>query len=75
MDENKAQLFNFNVQLNTEGQIEINFEGPPAPADVEDAFNEWDEDFEHTKKIVSLVTYLQNYSELVNKDINSILSI
>tara|TARA_B100001123_G_C15240609_1_gene998950 strand:- start:1162 stop:1392 length:231 start_codon:yes stop_codon:yes gene_type:complete len=75
VDDRKAILFNLNVLLNTEGKIEINFEGPPSPEQIEEAFDSWDEGFEHTKKIVSLVEYLRDYSELVYKDINKIISV
>ena len=48
VDDRKAILFNLNVLLNTEGKIEINFEGPPSPEQIEEAFDSWDEGFEHT---------------------------
>ena len=58
-----ALLYKMSVSLTQDGNISIDFEGPPSPEDIEEAFDAWNPDFENTKKIVSLVKYLRDYSD------------
>tara|TARA_Y100001973_G_C4981500_1_gene224424 strand:- start:197 stop:424 length:228 start_codon:yes stop_codon:yes gene_type:complete len=68
-----AKLFNLQVSLTTDGNILVNYEGPPNPDDLERAFDEWNDEYENTHKIVSLTRYLKDYSENQIKDIYKIL--
>ena len=44
------------VLLTQDGNIAIDFEGPPSAKDIEEAFDSWNSDFENTKKIVNNTT-------------------
>ena len=68
-----AKLFDLQVSLTTDGNILVNYEGPPNPDDLEKAFDEWNNEYENTHKIVSLTRYLKDYSEKQIKDIYKIL--
>ena len=61
------------VSLTKDGNIAIDFEGPPAAEDIEQAFDDWNPDFENTKKIVSLVEYLRDYSDRQYEDLKSFI--
>ena len=68
-----ALLYRMSVSLTKDGEIAVDFEGPPEPNDIEKAFDDWDKDFEHTKKIVSLVEYLRDYSNKQYEDLKSFI--
>lgn len=61
------------VLLTQDGNIAIDFEGPPSAKDIEEAFDNWNSDFENTKKIVSLVEYLRDYSDKQYEDLRSFI--
>ena len=69
-DEQIIRLFKFEVGLNQESKIVIDYERPPDSEEIEKAF----EDYEHTKKIVSLVKYLRDYGNKQCDDIQSFIS-
>ena len=69
-----ALLFKFEVGLNRESKIVINYEVPPDPKALEEVFDNWDESYEHTKKIVSLVKYLRDYGNRQCEDIQNFIS-
>ena len=71
--EDLANLFEFKVSLNRDGNVIIDYCGPPDPVEVEEAFDKWNEEYENTKKIVSLINYLKNYTKIQIQDIGSIL--
>ena len=68
-----ALLYKMSVSLTKDGNIAIDFEGPPAAEDIEQAFDDWIPDFENTKKIVSLVEYLRDYSDKQYEDLRSFI--
>ena len=68
-----AKLFDLQVSLTTDGNILVNYEGPPNPDDLERAFDEWNDEYENTHNIVSLTSYLKDNSEKQIKDIYKIL--
>ena len=68
-----ASLLELKVSLNTDGNVVVDYTSPPDEIALEEAFDEWDEEYENTKKIVSLVKYLKNIVELQIKDISKIL--
>ena len=68
-----ALLYKMSVSLTQDGNISIDFEGPPSPEDIEAAFDAWNPDFENTKKIVSLVKYLRDYSDRQHRDLQSFI--
>ena len=45
-----ALLYQFKVSLNTNGELVVDWEGPPPSQEVINAFDEWNEDYEQTKK-------------------------
>tara|TARA_R100000315_G_C5164340_1_gene94692 strand:+ start:326 stop:484 length:159 start_codon:yes stop_codon:yes gene_type:complete len=47
---NIALLYQFKVSLNTNGELVVDWQGPPSSHDVINAFDEWNEDYEQTKK-------------------------
>ncbi len=69
-----ALLYTFKVSLNTNGELVVDWEGPPSSQEVIDAFDEWNEDYEHTKKIASLCDHLRDYSNFQYNEIRKILS-
>ena len=73
-NEHLARLFKFEVSLNRDSKIVIDYEIPPHPDLVEKLFNKWDKEYEHTKKIVSLVKYLRDYGDKQCKDIQGFIS-
>ena len=68
-----ALLYKMSVSLTQDGNVAIDFEGPPSVKDIEDAFDSWNSDFENTKKIVSLVKYLRDYSDKQYEDLRSFI--
>jgi|TARA_R110000787_G_scaffold186235_2_gene297781 hypothetical protein len=68
-----AVLYRMSISLTSDGKIAMDFEGPPSPEEIEKAFDKWDSEFEHTKKIVSLVKYLRNYSDQQYRDLKGII--
>jgi|TARA_R110000823_G_scaffold312160_1_gene438675 hypothetical protein len=68
-----ALLYKMSVSLTPDGNVSIDFEGPPAAEDIEAAFDSWNPEFESTKKIVSLVEYLQDYSNRQYEDLKSFI--
>ena len=50
-----ALLYKMSVSLTQDGNISIDFEGPPSPEDIEEAFDAWNPDFENPKKIPLLI--------------------
>jgi len=68
-----ALLYKMSVSLTKDGNVAIDFEGPPSAEDIEAAFDEWNVDFENTKKIVSLVKYLRDYSDRQYEDLKSFI--
>ena len=68
-----ALLYKMAVSLTQDGNVAIDFEGPPSVKDIEDAFDSWNSDFENTKKIVSLVKYLRDYSDRQYEDLKSFI--
>lgn len=72
--EHLANLFEFKVSLNREGNVVLDYHGPPDPVAVEEAFDQWNGEYENTKKIVSLIKYLQNYTEIQIKDISRLMN-
>lgn len=68
-----ALLYKMSVSLTQDGNVAIDFEGPPSAEDIEAAFDEWNVDFENTKKIVSLVKYLRDYSDRQYEDLKSFI--
>ena len=73
-DEQIIRLFKFEVGLNQESKIVIDYERPPDSDEIEKAFDDWNEDYEHTKKIVSLVKYLRDYGNKQCDDIQRFIS-
>ena len=71
--ETLANLFEFKVSLNRDGNVVLDYCGPPDPVEIEAAFDKWNEEYENTKKIVSLINYLQNYTKIQIQDIGRIL--
>ena len=61
------------MSINTDGNVVLDYTGPPDPDSLEKAFDEWNDEYENTKKFVSLVKYLQNMLEMHTKDISKIL--
>ena len=68
-----ALLYKMSVSLTQDGNVAVDFEGPPSPESIEAAFDEWNADFENTKKIVSLVEYLRDYSDKQYEDLRSFI--
>ena len=68
-----ANLLEFKVSINTDGNVVLDYTSPPDPDILEKAFDEWNGEYENTKKFVSLVKYLQNMLEMHTKDISKIL--
>ena len=68
-----ALLYKMSVLLTQDVNIAIDFEGPPSAEDIEEAFDSWNSDFENTKKIVSLVEYLRDYSDKQYEDLRSFI--
>ena len=68
-----ALLYKMSVFLTQDGNVAVDFEGPPSPESIEAAFDEWNADFENTKKIVSLVEYLRDYSDRQYEDLKSFI--
>jgi len=69
-----ALLYNFKVSLNTNGELVVDWEGPPSSQDVENAFDSWNDDYEQTKKIASLCDHLRDYSNFQYDEIRKLLS-
>lgn len=69
-----ALLYTFKVSLNTNGELVVDWEGPPSSQEVIDAFDEWNEDYEQTKKIASLCDHLRDYSNFQYNEIRKLLS-
>ena len=61
MARKSTKLFEFSVSLTVDGTIQLDYLGPPDPVEVEEVFDAWNPEYEGTKKIVSLITYLRNY--------------
>lgn len=72
--ERLALLYRLRVSLNTSGEIVVDFENPPSSKDIESAFDAWNPEYEHTKKIVSLCEHLRDYSDFQYKEISKLLS-
>lgn len=70
----EATLFSVAVLLTQNGEIAVDVQGPPNPKQLEEAFNNWNEDYEHTKKIASLAKYLQGYSNRFVDDLTAFIS-
>lgn len=68
-----ALLYRMSVSITSSGDIALDFEGPPSAKDIENIFDKWNPEFEHTKKIVSLVNYLRDYSDQQYKDFKGII--
>ena len=68
-----ALLYRMSVSITSSGDIALDFEGPPSAKDIENIFDKWNPEFEHTKKIVSLVKYLRNYSDQQYRDLKGII--
>lgn len=68
-----ALLYKMSVSLTQDGNLAVDFEGPPSPEDIEAAFDEWNADFENTKKIVSLVEYLRDHSDRQYEDLKNFI--
>tara|TARA_R100001369_G_scaffold46106_1_gene72402 strand:- start:96 stop:323 length:228 start_codon:yes stop_codon:yes gene_type:complete len=68
-----ALLYKMSVSITTGGHIALDFEGPPSAKDIESIFDSWNPDFEHTKKIVSLVNYLRDYSDQQYRDLKGVI--
>ena len=49
-DEQIIRLFKFEVGLNQESKIVIDYERPPDSEEIVKAFDVWNEDYEHKKK-------------------------
>ena len=45
-----AELYNFCVSINQDGNIILDYRGPPDSEDIEKVFDAWDSEYEHTKK-------------------------
>jgi len=72
-DKELANLLEFKVSINTDGNVVLDYTSPPDADRLEKAFDEWNDEYENTKKFVSLVKYLQNMLEMHTKDISKIL--
>ena len=72
-DKELANLLEFKVSINTDGNVVLDYTSPPDPDSLEKAFDEWNDEYENTKKFVSLVKYLKNMLEMHTKDISKIL--
>jgi hypothetical protein len=68
-----ALLYRMSVSITSSGDIALDFEGPPSAKDIENIFDKWSPEFEHTKKIVSLVNYLRDYSDQQYRDFKGII--
>ena len=68
-----ALLYRMSVSITSSGDIALDFEGPPSAKDIENIFDKWNPEFEHTKKIVSLVNYLRDYSDQQYRDFKGII--
>ena len=68
-----ALLYKMSVSLTQDGYISLDLEGPPSPEDIEAAVDAGNPDFENTKKIVSLVKYLRDYSDRQHRDLQSFI--
>ena len=68
-----ALLYRMSVSITSSGDIALDFEGPPSAKDIENIFDKWNPEFEHTKKIVSLVKYLRDYSDQQYRDFKGII--
>jgi hypothetical protein len=68
-----ALLYRMSVSITSSGDIALDFEGPPSAKDIENIFDKWNPEFEHTKKIVSLVNYLRDYSDQQYKDFKGVI--
>ena len=69
-----ALLYQFKVSLNTNGELVVDWEGPPPSQEVINAFDEWNDDYEQTKKIASLCDHLRDYSNFQYDEIRKLLS-
>ena len=69
-----ALLYSFKVSINIDGELVVDWEGPPSPQDIENAFDSWNEDYEHTKKIASLCSHLRDYSSFQYEEIKKMLA-
>ena len=72
-DRELANLLEFKVSINTDGNVVLDYTSPPDLDSLEKVFDEWNDEYENTKKFVSLVKYLQNMLEMHTKDISKIL--
>jgi len=68
-----ALLYRMSVSITSSGDIALDFEGPPSAKDIENIFDKWNPEFEHTKKIVSLVNYLRDYSDQQYRDFKGVI--
>ena len=68
-----ALLYRMSVSITSSGDIALDFEGPPSAKDLENIFDKWNPEFEHTKKIVSLVNYLRDYSDQQYRDFKGVI--
>ena len=68
-----ALLYRMSVSITSSGDIALDFEGPPSAKDIENIFDKWNPEFEHTNKIVSLVNYLRDYSDQQYRDFKGII--
>jgi len=68
-----ALLYKMSVSITSKGEIALDFEGPPSAREIEDLFDKWNPEFEHTKKIVSLVNYLRDYSDQQYRDFKGVI--
>ncbi len=68
-----ASLFELKISLTTRGDILVDSIGPPDPDSLEKVFDEWNDEYESTKKIVALAKYLKNYTEEQIKDIRKVI--
>ncbi len=69
-----ALLYQFKVSLNTNGELIVDWEGPPSSQEVVNAFDEWNEDYEQTKKIAWLGDLLRDSGHFHNNEIRRVLS-
>ena len=49
-----ANLLEFKVSINTDGNVVLDYTSPPDPDSLEKAFDEWNDEYENTKNLCLL---------------------
>jgi|TARA_R100000656_G_scaffold123314_1_gene99725 hypothetical protein len=72
MYDEEAKLFNFSVKLTPAGHVAVEHECLK-PEEFKEVMDKWNNQYQNTEVIVSLLNYLSNHSKDLEKDIYKIL--